>query len=513
MRAPSMATENITSTTGFKTGWLQNSAEDVFYLEVMDRELGKDLLSNAHGHLEWVVNNTPYEISEEGHHYGELKEHLPDKFFAVAKAGEHTAVGIASNKLNYVRTAKLALAVLLAADSTMSSHLKFHGREFERLVEALRGRSSMSRLAIAPPQGSDPAPEIPFIPILASLLRRLADIPEEPPFFGRVHLVHASNASQFSGAAPDVLVPYALCHALPDKPRDPQKKSMDLVIKDYSDGKIQFRAKILPGAGFCKNGGCLANEHGIRTMFPDFGASDCVVFLFGFNDRKEQESSVREAMRKHADSFLERGTKLVLFLQAKDHKNSDAPIVTAIAKDLASERPECIRFVETTRGDAFDPDAELRLPYRGTGWSEADNKADSYHMTERGLREWMDTCFMPFLWHFAEVMNYRKVLVVSDSTLQSHDYPSLDSVIVQCSTGATTTYSISMSNRVEDLKELIAKDYFNDAASIEAAKLSMSLCLHHTGGCEKGGSVLWRALEAHPLQRAGCLFLGRCSYV
>eukprot|EP00929_Paragymnodinium_shiwhaense_P024306 TRINITY_DN14998_c0_g1_i3.p1 TRINITY_DN14998_c0_g1~~TRINITY_DN14998_c0_g1_i3.p1 ORF type:complete len:678 (-),score=80.53 TRINITY_DN14998_c0_g1_i3:307-2340(-) len=281
-----------------------------------------------------------------------------------------------------------------------------------------------------------------------------------------IDLVLSTERARPSFASP--LHPRALRDALPEQTPETQKKTMDAeIIKWTVDGSIEFGALVFPGYGFSRwnnsQRGMWADEH--PAFFKDYSLQGAlVVFMAGFNDKDEDDAVLKWRMQMYADWYRAQGCKMA-FVDANDHHGTNHDRIRRFAQEIAAADPDNIIFVPTLTVEDYSSPMEA-IPYPGRYWSSEHKDRDMYHLTQEGIEEWLPVLREAML-TLAKKMDVNKVLVISDSTLQAHDYipghiGSNDDirVIVQTLNGATACLRVPPTSSIADIKARITRSNF-----------------------------------------------------
>lgn len=155
----------------------------------------------------------------------------------------------------------------------------------------------------------------------------------------------------------------------------------------------------IAGAGFSSKGGLW-----IPRAYNNFAKGALVFVIGGFNDKRMVNDPVKldrlfTAVDSHVEWYLEFGRPL-MFAELADGRGNDVDVLTNTFHDIAANE-EAV-FVQ-------------RLEWPRRGW------ADAYHLCHKALTKWLE--------HVCDVAGSialqkgcNKVLFVTDSTFQAHDY-------------------------------------------------------------------------------------------
>eukprot|EP00929_Paragymnodinium_shiwhaense_P080923 TRINITY_DN42247_c0_g3_i1.p1 TRINITY_DN42247_c0_g3~~TRINITY_DN42247_c0_g3_i1.p1 ORF type:complete len:638 (-),score=60.52 TRINITY_DN42247_c0_g3_i1:258-2171(-) len=299
------------------------------------------------------------------------------------------------------------------------------------------------------------------VALVSSMLRRLEYTSDEAPYFGRIALYpfrwRPSNARRLTNRA--------LIDALPDHRRLASRRTVEKEVAEWSSDDVECALQCYSGRGYHKHGGIPDSPDEasrLGSLFTDGNLHDTlVVLILGMNDESVDEESTRTGMRRYVQFLRNLGCKVAL-IEANDWHSTNVPWVGQYAQELHQGDPDNVFYLPTfkwsrdscTSSADFKRMDTLKFPFPAEGWSE-----DGRHLDRAGLRDWLPVV-RELVKELAQRLGCRKVLLVSDSSFQAHDYINPGCVLVRTYDGATSTFSISFTSTIAELKALIAQSGF-----------------------------------------------------
>jgi len=185
--------------------------------------------------------------------------------------------------------------------------------------------------------------------------------------------------------------------------RETQRYEVHEEVQQLSGGGLEFRACINPGHGFCRGGGLW------KEQCDDDFLKDCLVFFIaGFNDQYSCRNQVYTKIGEHIEWFKwYQNTKLV-FIEVDDGHRTTVPWVSDFLHAYAAKDPDRVYV--------------LKLPFPNWGWASEGNDEDTWHLTMDSLLKWLRTTVREEAARLAAAFRLRRVLFITDSTFQAHQY-------------------------------------------------------------------------------------------